>query len=326
MSSRLQCFWLGVRLFLGNYTSSGEREPKPQRLTIASGAQLELYEPNKQVRKSVLLISGVSILGEEEPRLIRLARSLNATGVRVVLTVLPGLKSLRFEKTDLETARDCLRYLLKHYDHPANIVAFSAGGSIALTLASEPEFSKHIKLVALFSPIYDPHETLKIVDAIARTPITDFQNADDEIWIHIVNAYRNAETLGFTQADKDSIKKVLQRYTLGLSTAEKITFHQSIIVKHPMNGHAQLNENEALNAVSPIGKLKDSTARVIVIHDAHDFVVPVTHMQALEQELNQRTPPDNRLLITPAISHVTLRPKYILDVLQMVDMIGELYT
>jgi pimeloyl-ACP methyl ester carboxylesterase len=326
MLSRLQRFWLGMRLFLGNYTSNGEREPKPQRLTIANGAQLELYKPNKQVRKSVLLISGVSILGEEEPRLIRLARSLNATGVRVAVVVLPGLKSLRFEKNDLDTARDCLRYVLKQYGHPANMVAFSAGGSIALTLSTEPEFAAHLKLVALFSPIYDPHETLKIVETIARTPITDPENADNEIWIHMVNAYRNAETLGFTQVEKSSIKLMLQRYMLGFSTAEKIAFHQNIIARRPMNGYTQLDENAALSAVSPVGKLKDSTARVIIIHDAHDFVVPVMHMQALEHELNQRRPPDNRILITPALSHVNLRPKYILDILQMIDMIGELYT
>jgi pimeloyl-ACP methyl ester carboxylesterase len=207
-----------------------------------------------------------------------------------------------------------------------NIVAFSAGGSIALTLSTEPEYTAHIKLIALFSPIYDPHETLKIVDTIARTPITDLQNADDEIWIHMVNAYRNAETLGFTQAEKNSIKSVLERYMRGLSNAEKIAFHQNVIAKRPMNGHKQLDENDALNAVSPVGKLKASTARVIIIHDAHDFVVPVTQMQALEQELNQRTPPNKRILITPALSHVNLQPKYILDILQMIDMIGELYT
>ncbi len=323
--SRLQRGWLGTRLFLSNYVLNGAREPRPQRITTTSGAQLELYEPDRQARASVLLISGVSVLGEEEPRLIRLARGMTATGVRVAIPILHALKSLRFHISDLQAARDCLRYMLDRFGHPVSIVAVSAGGSIALTLSAEPEFAHRIRLITLLSPICNPHETMKIVEEIAHTPITDLQNADNEIWVHMVNAYRHAETLGFTPAEKESIRDHLYRYTLGLTAAEKITFHQNVISKRPMNGHKSIDEKEALDAVSPIGRLARSSARVVVIHDANDFVVPVTHIRALERELAQRTPPNHRLLITPALSHVTLQPRYVLDILRMIDHIGELY-
>jgi pimeloyl-ACP methyl ester carboxylesterase len=139
------------------------------------------------------------------------------------------------------------------------------------------------------------------------------------------NRARNAETLGFTPAEKESIHDHLYRYTHGLTAAEKITFHQNVISRRPMNGHRAIDEKEALDAVSPIGRLARSSARVVVIHDANDFVVPVTHIRALERELAQRTPPNHRLLITPALSHVTLQPRFVLDILRMIDHIGELY-
>lgn len=272
-----------------------------------------------------MLVSGVSVLGETEPRLIQLARSLNGAGIRVAVPILTGLKALRFEQEDLEIVRACLRYLLKSFGQAISMMAFSAGGSIALTLSAETEFASRIRFMALFSPVYDPHETWQIVDRIARTPIVDLQDADDEIWIHMVNAYRNAMALGFTLAEKEAMLVNLQRYTHGLTTAEKIAFHQNVTARRPMNGHQPLDEHEALNAISPVGRLGTSTARIVIIYDAHDFVVPVSQMQALAAELSQRTPPDFRLLITPALSHVTLRPKYLFDVLTMVDMIGELF-
>lgn len=309
---------------IGNYTASGDREPKPRLISTPTGAQFELYEPRGRIRTTVLLVTGVGVWGEAEPRLIRLARSLAGVGLRVVVPVLPGLKELRFEQGDLTLTRECLRHSLHAYQEPLAVVAISTGGSIVLTLSAEPEFAGVVPLVLLFSPICDPPATWQTVDRIARTPITDLQNADDEIWIHMVNAYRHAETLGFSPAEKEAIKDHLQRYTSGLTTAEKIAFHQNVIATRPMNGHPALDEADALRAVSPMGRVAGSRSRVLVIHDVHDFVIPAAHIHALQAELNSRAAPDNRILITPALSHVTLQPAYLLDLLTMTDMIGEL--
>jgi pimeloyl-ACP methyl ester carboxylesterase len=317
--------WFGARLLAGNYTASGDREPRPRSIVTVSGAQFELYEPRGQARKTVLLVTGVGVWGEAEPRLIRLARTLTAAGMRVAVPLLPGLKELRFEQNDLDLARDCLRYILHAYQEPLVVVALSTGGSIALTLSTEPEFVDVIPLILLFSPICDPPATWQIVDQMARTPIADLQNADDEIWVHMVNAYRHAEILGFTPAEKAAIKEHLKRYTLGLTAAEKIAFYQTVIARRPMNGHPSLDEAAALRAVSPLGRVSGSRARVLVIHDAQDFVIPNTHIHALKAELDGRTVPDNRILITPALAHVTLRPNYLFDILTMIDMIGELF-
>jgi hypothetical protein len=68
-----------------------------------------------------------------------------------------------------------------------------------------------------------------------------------------------------------------------------------------------------------------SKVRIVVIHDAHDFVVPVAHIHALAQELDQREPPNHHILVTQALSHITVRPQHIMDIFQMIDLIGELY-
>lgn len=323
---RLKRLWFGGRLLIGNYTTSGDREPRPRLLSTVTGAQFELYEPRGQVRKTVMLVTGVGVRGEAEPRLIRMARSLAALGMRVVVPLLPGLRELRFEQSDLALARECLRHIRQVYKEPLAAVAVSTGGSIALTLSAEPEFVDVLPLILLFSPICDPPATWQTVDQIARTPIADLQAADDEIWIHMVNAYRHAEILGFTPTEKQAINEHLKRYMVDLTTAEKIAFYQNVIAARPMNGHTALDEAEALRAVSPMGKVSRSRARVLVIHDANDFVIPNDHILALKAELDGRAVPDNRILITPALSHVTLKPAYFFDILTMLDMTGELFS
>jgi len=326
MASRLLRLWQGARVFIGNYTQSRARDPRPKLIITPSGAQFELYEPKRSARKSILLMTGIGVLGEADPRLIRLARSFTATGLRVAVPVMEGLKSLRLAQADLSTARDCLDFLLEAYEEPVCIVAFSTGGSIAMRLATEKNFSKRVQLIALFSPVYDPHETWEIFERITRTPIRDFQTSDDEMWLHTVNAYRNHRVLGYTDLEKEAIQEYLGRYTHGLSMEEMISFYQNLIIKHPPDGHSLLMEDTDLNAISPRGKMMNSTTRVIVIHDARDFVVPVDHIHALAHELNQRTPPNHRILITHALSHITVRPQHLLDIFQMIDLIGELYT
>jgi pimeloyl-ACP methyl ester carboxylesterase len=326
ITTRLQRNWLGARLFLGNYTISGEREPRPQLVTTASGSQFELYEPKEKARKTVALLTGMGILGEEDPRLIRVARGLASTGLRVAVPILHGLKSLKADHSDLSTSRDCFNHLLSVYGGPLTIVAFSTGGSIALTLSAEAEFRNRIVLIALFSPIYDLRDTWNRVAELSHTPIKDLQNADNEIWLHMVTAYRNHQVLGYTDSEKEEIREHLYRYTIGLTAQEKIDFYKNVLAKRPPNGHKLFLEEDALDAISPLGKVSSSTARVVVIHDANDFLVPQEQMHALARELHQRPSPNYRLLITPALSHVMIeRPQYLLDIFHMIDIIGELY-
>ena len=323
---RLRRIWFGTRLLIGNYTFSGDREPRPALITTANGAQFELYEPKQKVRKTILLNYGVSTMGEEDPRLIRLVRSCTATGLRVAVPILHGLKTLQLELSDLADVRDCIEYLLASYPEPFGIIAFSTGGSFALTLSTEPKFAKQISIIALFSPIYDLRATWHYIDALAHKPIINAED-DNEVWLQYITAYRNYKLLGYTEAERDMIMDHLRRYTHGLSAEEKNSFFQNVLVKHPLNGQILHMEEEVFDALSPCGKLVQSHARVVVIHDANDFLVPPEHAQALAQELSQRTPPNNRLLITPVLSHVTIEHlEYIRDIFHMIDILGELFT
>src|SRR5256885_1941002 len=63
--------------------------------TPGGALRARVYEPAGTHRRAVLLVSGLHPAGIEEPRLVRLARQLSASGVCVVTPDIPELS--RFE-------------------------------------------------------------------------------------------------------------------------------------------------------------------------------------------------------------------------------------
>jgi len=87
-----------------------------------------------------------------------------------------------------------------------------------------------------------------------------------------------------------------------------------------------LMEDDAFDILSPRHKLKGVQARVSILHDSSDSVVPTSHGQLILDELSQTNKGGHRLLITPLLSHVTIRAgRNILDALQIINFLGDLY-
>lgn len=309
------------------YRKGTKGEAHPHVITAADGTQLELYEPSTKALGTVLLIYGMNMLGEKDPRLVSMAQSCVATGLRVAVPVLKGLKSLTLDASDLSAVRESIRFLYNKFNEPVRIVAFSTGGSMALRLTTEHELAPFVSIITLISPVYDPRETWTRIDRLARMPIQNLENADNQIWLSYVTAYRNVRRLGFTDDEKNLIADHLRRYSVGLTKEEKIAFFQSIIQKRPPGNEELLMEYDAFEVISPLGKLAGTNTRVLIIHDANDWLVPPAQSKQLANELGQRVSLNHRLLITPVLSHVNIEHLYyVFDILQIIDFLGELYS
>ncbi len=315
-------------MFLGNYYDTKKRQVNSQPVTLQNGTKIEVYQPAKRALKTVLLIYGFSALGETDPRMIRFARNLTASGLRVVIPVFPQLKSFKLDVTEIESARECLRYVLKEYSEPLCVIAFSAGGSMTLRLSGESEFSRSIQLLMLFSPVYDWRETLKRIYAQEVTQEKINQDPDNLIWIQFVIAYRSWQEIGLSEIEKETLQHYLSRYSIGLSLPEKILFYnQSIQPRLAAQNIPFAEDNPVFDAFSPREKLQSIQARVLIVHDANDPVVLPSQSSAIAKGLAMRNPLNHRLLITSALSHVTIKSvRRWTDIIQMIDMIGELYS
>ena len=74
---------------------------------------------------------GLALSGERDPRLVRLARALAMTGLRVVVPIFEHLKDYRFEPADRERLLEVAARFRAGTHAPLAVVAFSAGASLA---------------------------------------------------------------------------------------------------------------------------------------------------------------------------------------------------
>ena len=85
------------------------------------------HVPIYQMMTTVIMIYGLTLLGEEDPRLVRFASSSAKSGLRVIVPILPGLKSMDICMDDLDIISQLASHLYEEYKKPIGLVAFSAG-------------------------------------------------------------------------------------------------------------------------------------------------------------------------------------------------------
>ena len=76
----------------------------PTRFGAIAGRE---YRPARSATQAVILVTGVHALGIDEPRLIRLARELSASGVIVITPELPWLKRYQLTSDATDAIEDC---------------------------------------------------------------------------------------------------------------------------------------------------------------------------------------------------------------------------
>ncbi len=123
--NRLSADLLAARVFL---TMLGGKPAQP----IARQHAIFHVCETGQARKTILLLHGLTMTGENDPRLARLARALARNGLRVVAPIFEHLKDYRFDRADRERLLEVAARFQAGTHDPLAVVAFSAGASLAL--------------------------------------------------------------------------------------------------------------------------------------------------------------------------------------------------
>jgi alpha-beta hydrolase superfamily lysophospholipase len=317
----------GARLLLNAFAGMNKTRAPRQPLQLKDGTRADLYQPSGKAKKTVLLLYGLSPLGEEDPRLLQFASGLVRAGARVMIPILPELKLMRLSSNDFHSARECIRYLLEEFNEPFCIVAFSAGGSLALSLAADEEFSPRVQVMTLISPVYDWASALERFHSMEITRAHIERDPENFIWMHYVLAHRNPHQFSLTDSERRTLLDHLRRYSHDLTLDEKFSFYENTIEPRLASVREYHVEEAAYHEFSPRSRLHLVQARVLIVHDANDPVVSPDQSQAIARDLGRRTKPDHRLLITPVLSHATIKSTgHRADLLQIIDMLGELVT
>ena len=327
-SGRLRRLAMAARLLLRNLGRTTPEVPAERRST-PQGYSYDFYEPSRSERGTVLMVYGFTLAGEKEPRLVRFTQSFSASGFRVAVPDLPGMKALTLERSDLDRIVNMIAHLHAEFAGPIGVIGFSAGGGIALAAAANSQVLGFVGPILLFGPYYSlPDLWAGPWQSEARGPKTD-EDWEKFIWWQLVLAYRQGRTKGLPAAAQAEIEILLKSYCVEPSLARKKEVYERWVRPHGvLNLGSERVDPAVLDELSPRGKLALLPARVMILHDTHDVLIPASHSRQMLAELQRRKDPhQERLLVTPLLSHVT--PRTILrwaDLFHLLDIFGELFS
>jgi pimeloyl-ACP methyl ester carboxylesterase len=309
-----------------------ERRPGPGgiRRSAGDGASYDLYGPDARARRTVVLIYGLTLAGEHDPRVVAFAQALSDSGLRAAVPVLPGLKSLRFAPEDLTAVEGLVAALTAQFAEPVAIVAFSAGAAIALAAASNPASRSAIGPILLLGPACDLELLWKgFWDNCRRRPVTA-KEWDHAIYVRAALAYRCRESLDFSPQEERELAEFLGTYCRQPSLEIKREFYERV-VRNRQDRALELQTLErgvlALLSMENVARVR---SRVLIIHDPFDHVVPSHHAKHVFRRLQAREDSGGeRLVMTSFLAHASERAGWGLGEvpsgLAALDVIGELF-
>jgi dienelactone hydrolase len=109
-----------------------------------------LYEPEQAHRRSALLTSGLHASGIDEPRLVRLARQLAASGVAVVTPDIPELSRFSISPAITDAIEDGGRWLSDAAltpDHRVGLMGISFSGGLSIVAAGRAGMADRVAYV-----------------------------------------------------------------------------------------------------------------------------------------------------------------------------------
>lgn len=309
---------------------SGGRNPLvcESRLRAKTGSHYDVYEPKRSAIRTVIAVSGLTLKGEREDRLVHFCRTLAASGVRVAVPALPAMKSFRFEESDLDVIIALIRELHEQEAFAVGLVGFSVGGGLALAAAAAEEVRNAVDLTVVFGAHYDLGSVWR--ELVARhqgPPPSRDDDWEDYIWLRVIMAYRRMPSLGMGDAEREEMLDLLASYC-DLPITKKKAFFERVMRSNPdLTDLSGWGDAELPARLSPRGVLGNVKAATMILHDAQDVLVPPDQAWRVYEELKSRGPERRqRLLITPLLAHVNARAsRSVRDVFPLLGMMGELF-
>lgn len=280
-----------------------------------------LYAPAGVDRPpGIVLLHGVHNKGIDEPRLVRFARTIAATGVAVLTPELREIADYRIDPASLDTIAGATRTLRDRIGAArVGVMGLSFSGGLALVAASDPRCASDIAYVVAIgahddlprvlrffatNSIEKPDGSREAMTAhdygplvLVYASIDDFFPADD------VPVAREALRLWLGE-EFDAAREKAKRLSAPSAERMKTLFDHRVASLAPELLAEIDKKREAMRAVSPHDHMKDVTVPVFLLHGAGDSVIPASETLWLAADAPKGIVQES--LVSRAIEHVEL--------------------
>ncbi len=287
-------------------------------------ARARVYEPRGRASPPALVLAhGVHRLGIDEPRLVGLARSFSAAGLRVLTPQLAGLADYHLDGADADTiGQAALAFAPWSGREKVGVVGVSFAGGLGLIAALDERYAGAFAFVGTVGAYYDLAQTLRFLATNeARGP----DGRDPRLVAHdygaLVLAYDHADEF-FAPADRELARAALrlrlyERHDESKAAAQNpaLSPDAASTLQRLFEGWdaplrqrflASIDQNRPrLDALSPRERLRALRPKAFLLHAADDNVIPPTETEWLARAL----PPDRRgaVLLSGAMAHANIK-------------------
>ncbi|MGO9084440.1 MAG: dienelactone hydrolase family protein [Candidatus Sulfotelmatobacter sp.] len=288
--------------------------------TPSGTIRARLYIPQGVARApGIVIVHGVHHLGIEEPRLVRFARAMSASGIRVLTPELAALADYRIDSHSIALIGYSARSLSADVGQKVGVLGLSFAGGLSLLAASDSQFAPYIRFVVSVGAHDDLERVSEflITNTIPRPDGTTLQMTAHE-YGPLVLIYSHAEDF-FPPADLKAARETLrlllweqvddsrkQAEQLSPSSRQKM----DLLYKHDADAlaaemkQAILRHHADMSPVSPHGRMEALRVPVFLLHGAADNVIPPSELLWLQRDVPSGVLKD--ALISRAISHVSM--------------------
>jgi len=286
---------------------------------VGDPIRARLYLPRGASQGAIVLVPGVHRLGIDEPRLVRFARAVSASGVVVLTPEIGALVDYRIEGASADEIGEAAHALHQRVGTSVGVMGMSFAGGLALLAASEPRYVPDVAFVVAVGAHDDLARVARFFasNAIARPDgsvmhltahpygptVLVYDHVEDFLPATDLAAAKDALRLWLWE-DKGAARARLATLPPEARSELGALFDGDVTAIGPR----LLAEVEALGpelrAASPHGRLAGLRAPVYLLHGSGDSVIPATETLWLARDVPQGLVRD--VLVSPAIVHVEM--------------------
>ena len=263
----------------------------------------DLYAPaGDGVHSAVLLFLGVNPAGRDDPRVVGLAEGLARSGAVVLIPWSEGMTSQRVTAGEVDDLVRWFEFLLEHQrvdPERAGVGGFCVGASLVAVAASDARIRDDVQFVNFFAGYYDARDLIAAVLSNSRyydgdvRPWTPADLSKRVVTAQLIEEMENPaeiEVLTGMYVTKDTFidraelsrlseeAQITSRLLSGVNTEEA----RELIEMLPPS---TLN---SLASISPSSSIEGLRARVLIMHDREDNLVPAAESRRLADALAER--------------------------------------
>ena len=279
-------------------TATPERREITYPLDDGDTGVADLYVPaGGSNHSAVMFFLGVNPAGKDDERVVNLGNAVARTGIVVMIPWSERMAQRRVadqEVDDLVRGFEYLRSLEMVDSDEVGMAGFCVGASLVMVAAQDERIRDHVKVVNSFAGYFRAEDLIASVVSRSRfygedvSPWEPDRLSVEVVRMHLLESIKD-------EKERDRLREVIEEgAALPAGSSSDVQLVYDILSASDLDSAHRLIERlpseslDTLSSISPSTNIDDLHARMLVMHDRQDGLVPSEESRRLVDALQIR--------------------------------------